>query len=87
MLQRIRDEAHRFAITFHRQTRGKEQTHLKLEEIDGLGPVKIKALLSAFKTTENIANASTRELETVKGINPALASEIFSYFHKNDESE
>lgn len=81
LLQRIRDEAHRFAITFHRQVRIKEQTSLEIEKIPGLGKVKIQALLSAFKTTENIAHASISSLETVKGINPALATKIYNFFH------
>lgn len=76
LLQRIRDEAHRFAITFHRQLRAKSQTHSQLEEISGLGDVKISALLTAFGTTENVKNATVEELCHVKGINEALAHKI-----------
>ncbi len=80
LLQRVRDEAHRFAITFHRQIRTNAQTHLELEEIKGLGKVKINALLKAFGSTENIKNASIEELCLVKGIHEALAHDIKKFF-------
>ena len=76
LLQRIRDEAHRFAITFHRQLRIKNQVSTELDEIKGLGKVKINALLHAFGTTDNIRSASVEELCLVKGIHEALAHEI-----------
>lgn len=76
LLQRIRDESHRFAITFHRQLRIKDQTKTELDDIPGLGKVKINALLQAFGTTENIRSASVEELCHVKGIHEALAHEI-----------
>ncbi len=76
LLQRLRDEAHRFAITFHRATRTKAQTHSELEDINGLGKVKIEALLDAFGTTENIKKASIEELTLVKGIHETLAQTI-----------
>lgn len=81
LLQRVRDEAHRFAITFHRQIRTNAQTHLELEEINGLGKVKINALLKAFGSTENIRNASIEELCLVKGINESLAHTIKNHFN------
>ncbi len=80
LLQRIRDEAHRFAITFHKQARTKGQTQTELENISGLGKVKIENLLSAFGTTENIKKASIEELCLVKGIHESLAVEIKKYF-------
>ncbi len=83
LLQRIRDEAHRFAITFHRQTRTKAQTESELENIQGLGKKKIDALLKAFGTTENIKNASADELKLVKGIHESLAEQIVEYFKNN----
>lgn len=87
LLQRLRDEAHRFAITFHRDLRGKSQTHTELEEISGLGKVKIQALLDAFKTTENIKNASVEELCLVKGIHESLAHTIKDYFDKQETED
>lgn len=76
LLQRIRDESHRFAITFHRELRTKNQVKTDLDDIPGLGKVKINALLSAFGTTENIKKASVEELCLVKGIWPSLAQTI-----------
>lgn len=83
MLQRIRDEAHRFTITFHRELRNKQQTHSAVEDIPGVGEVKAKSLLNAFGTTENIKSASIDELTSVKGIHLALAETIYSHFHQN----
>ena len=80
LLQRVRDEAHRFAITFHRQIRTNAQTHLELEEINGLGKVKINTLLKAFGSTKNIKNASIEELCLVKGIHETLAHDIKKFF-------
>ena len=76
LLQRIRDEAHRFAITFHRQTRTKEQTKTELDDIPGLGPKKVDNLLKAFGTVENVKKASVEELSLVKGIHLSLAEDI-----------
>lgn len=81
MLQRIRDEAHRFTITFHRALRNKAQTHSALDDIPGLGDVKKQALLNAFETVDNIKTASIDELATVKGIHLALAQNIFNHFN------
>jgi len=83
LLQRIRDEAHRFAITFHREIRTKKQTHSALDEIKGLGDIKKQALLDAFENIDNIKNASIDELVIVKGIHMALAQTIYNHFHNN----
>ncbi len=83
LLQRIRDEAHRFAITFHRQIRQKQQTYTELDEIAGVGPKKRDILLNIFGTSEKIKQASVEELESVKGINKLLAQTIYNHFHKN----
>lgn len=80
LLQRIRDEAHRFAITFHRQTRTKAQTETELQNIPGLGAKKIDALLKAFGSTESIKKATAEELKLVKGIHASLAETIVEYF-------
>lgn len=84
LLQRLRDEAHRFAITFHRSLRTKSQTKSELEDVVGLGPKKIEALLLAFGTTENIKKATKEELCLVKGITPALAQKILKLNEKNN---
>lgn len=81
VLQRIRDEAHRFAITFHRDLRQKRQTHSKLLVIDGVGEKRVKALFASFKNIENIRNASIEDLMLVKGIDRRSAQNIFNHFH------
>lgn len=83
-LQRIRDEAHRFAITFHRELRQKRQTHSKLLSIEGVGEKRVKALFDAFKNIENIRNASVDDLCLVKGIDRRSAQNIYDNFHKKD---
>jgi excinuclease ABC subunit C len=80
LLQRIRDEAHRFAITFHRQKRGKAMTVSALDGVPGLGESKRKALLARFGSVKSIRTASAAELTTAKGIGPSLADAIVSHF-------
>ncbi|CAN7372635.1 excinuclease ABC subunit UvrC [Arthrobacter sp. LjRoot14] len=80
LLQRIRDEAHRFAITFHRQKRGKAMTVSALDSVPGLGEAKRKALLAQFGSVRSIRTASAAELATAKGIGPSLADAIVSHF-------
>jgi len=76
LLQRLRDEAHRFAITFHRQRRSKAMTNSALDGIPGLGDVKQKSLLRHFGSVKRIRAASLDELAEVKGIGPTLAETI-----------
>lgn len=83
LLQRIRDEAHRFAITFHRNIRTKKQTASVLDNISGIGPKKRDALLRVFGSSEEISKASREVLESVEGISPSLASTIIKYFKEN----
>jgi excinuclease ABC subunit C len=78
LLQRIRDEAHRFAITAHRNRRGKEGIASRLDAIPGIGPKKRKALLIQFGSIEGIKSASVEELIQVKGVNENLAMVILS---------
>ncbi|MBT2597184.1 excinuclease ABC subunit UvrC [Arthrobacter sp. ISL-72] len=80
LLQRIRDEAHRFAITFHRQKRGKAMTVSALDGVPGLGEAKRKALLAQFGSVKSIRTASAAELAMAKGIGPSLADAIVSHF-------
>ena len=84
LLQTIRDEAHRFAITFHRNTRNKNMLKSPLDEIKGIGKVKKENLIKVFSTIDNIKNASTQDLEMVKGIDKNLAIEIYKHFHKQN---
>jgi excinuclease ABC subunit C len=76
MLQRLRDEAHRFAINFHREKRSKSMIDSVLDEIAGLGPVKKKALLAKFGSLKQIKLATAEEIATVSGINLAFAEGI-----------
>lgn len=80
LLQRIRDEAHRFAISFHRQKRGKAMTVSALDGVPGLGASKRKALLSHFGSVKGVKSATPEELVQAKGIGPALAAAIVSHF-------
>lgn len=83
LLQRIRDEAHRFAITFHRNLRKTSQTKSALLAIDGVGKTRVKLLFDSFKTLDNIKNASIEELTAVKGIDRRTAQSVYDAFHKN----
>ncbi|MEO7421666.1 MAG: excinuclease ABC subunit UvrC [Ornithinibacter sp.] len=76
LLQRLRDEAHRFAITFHRQRRSKAMTSSALDSVPGLGEKRRKALLAAFGSVKRVRAASLEELAAVAGIGPALAASI-----------
>ena len=83
LLQRIRDEAHRFAITYHRTIRTKKQTTSILDNIPGIGPKKRDALLKTFGTSEEIAKATPDLLQNVPGITATLANAIVNYFKNN----
>ena len=83
LIQRIRDEAHRFAITYHRYIRSQKQTRSPLDDIVGVGPKKRDALLKAFGTSEEVAKASVDLLCTVPGISPALAEVIHTHFKEH----
>ena len=78
LIQRVRDEAHRFAITAHRKARGKLGVASRLDAIPGIGPQRRKALLTHFGSIEDIRNASLEDLTAVHGINEQLAQAILS---------
>ena len=80
-IQRIRDEAHRFAITAHRSRRRKNSVKSLFDEIKGIGPLRKKALLSSFGSIHKIKQASYEELNKTKGINKDLAKKIYGFFH------
>ena len=81
LITRVQDEAHRFAITYHRSLRGKYEVKSVLDDIKGIGPVKRKALMKAFLDIDKIRNASIPELMEVDGITLELAENIYSFFH------
>ncbi len=82
LLRQIRDEAHRFAITFHRQKRLKTSYQSVLDDIPGLGEVRKKMLLSHFNSVDNIRKATLKQLQEVSGIGPQLAATIYNYFRE-----
>lgn len=81
LLRRVRDEAHRFAVTFHRQQRLKQNRRSRLEEIPGLGFARQKQLLAHFHSIDYIREASLEQLQEVSGIGQQLAQQIYNYFH------
>ncbi len=80
-LQQLRDEAHRFAITFHRQKRAKTIERSMLDDILGIGSHRKKSLLRHFGSTREVARAGIEDLQSVKGISASLAQKIYDYFH------
>jgi excinuclease ABC subunit C len=82
LLQRVRDEAHRFAITFHRSRRDRELTRSLLDELPGVGPARKRALLNHFGSPEQVARASREELEAVPGIPGKLARDIYRQLNR-----
>jgi excinuclease ABC subunit C len=81
LLQRIRNEAHRFAIDYHRKLRKKRIIKSELEEIPGIGPARRKILLSHFGSVERIKQVSLEELLRIDGINQKVAENLYHYFH------
>jgi excinuclease ABC subunit C len=81
LLKRIRDESHRFAITFHRKLRGKKMVESELDEIPGLGPARKKALIQHFGSLDKVRLAAVEEIAKVKGFGPALAEMVHRQLH------
>ena len=81
LLRRLRDEAHRFAVSFHRQQRSDKLRRSRLDEIPGLGHHRQKQLLGHFRSVDYIRQATPAQLAEVSGIGPRLAQEIYDYFH------
>jgi excinuclease ABC subunit C len=85
LLRRLRDEAHRFAVSFHRQKRTERMRRSRLDEIPGLGYHRQKQLLSTFRSIDYLREASPEQIATVPGIGPRLAQQIYNYFHPTQE--
>ena len=81
-LQRLRDEAHRFAIGTHRTRRKKQMGTNPLDEIPGIGPGRKKALLSHFGSAKAVSRAGLKDLKAVDGISAQIAETIYDYFHE-----
>lgn len=87
LITRIQDEAHRFAIEYHRSLRSKGQVHSVLDDIPGIGETRRKALMRKFKSLENIRDASYEELLHTESMNAASAEKVWQFFHGNEEME
>ena len=80
-LQNLRDEAHRFAIGTHRKKRSKSMSKSLLDDIEGIGLLRKKALLRYFGSAQDVAGASLSELQKINGISKKTAEKIYNYFH------
>ncbi len=87
LLRRLRDEAHRFAVTFHRQQRGERMKRSRLSDIPGVGPKRVKDLLAHFHSIDAIQLASIETLSKAPGVGPALARDIHDFFHPSDDGD
>ena len=85
LITRIQDEAHRFAIEYHRSLRSKSQVKSVLDDIPGIGPTRRKALMKKFQSLENIRNASVEELLEAEGMNLRSAEAVYDFFHQSKE--
>ena len=83
LITRIQDEAHRFAIEYHRSLRSKSQVHSALDDIEGIGPARRKALMRSFQSMDRIREASVEELAAVDSMNTAAAEAVYHFFHKS----
>lgn len=87
LITRIQDEAHRFAIEFHRSLRSKEQVHSVLDDIPGIGPARRKDLMRHFRSIDKIKEASVGELAALPSMNEKSAKQVFEFFHGYDKIE
>ena len=87
LITRIQDEAHRFAIEYHRSLRGKEQVRSVLDDIKGIGPARRKSLMRTFKTIEAVREASVEELEAAPQMNRAAAEAVYIFFHDDKQGK
>ncbi len=81
-LQRIRDEAHRFAITAHRARRKKGISKSLLDQIEGIGSVRKRSLLNHFGSARSVESASLDEIKSVEGVEEKVAKKIYNFFHE-----
>ncbi|MCP9858223.1 MULTISPECIES: excinuclease ABC subunit UvrC [unclassified Cyanobium] len=81
LLRRLRDEAHRFAVSYHRQQRGERMKRSRLSDIAGLGPKRVKDLLAHFRSIDAIQLATPEQIAAVSGIGPAMARQVWEHFH------
>jgi len=84
MITRLQDEAHRFAIEYHKSLRSKSQIHSVLDDISGIGPARRKALMSHFKDIEKIKEADIEQLSSAPGMNKTAAKSVYDFFHRKN---
>ena len=87
ILQQIRDEAHRFAITFHRELRGKDQTRSLLDEAPGIGEKRRTSLLKSFGSVDGVKAATIDQLAAAPGMNTRAATELYEYLRQLEKEE
>ncbi|MBE6754544.1 MAG: excinuclease ABC subunit UvrC, partial [Ruminococcaceae bacterium] len=87
LISTIQEEVHRFAITYHRQQRGKSMKGLSLTQIDGIGETRARELMRAFRTVGAIKNATVEQLAGVKGMTITAARSIYNYYHSDETEE
>ncbi|MCR4620571.1 MAG: excinuclease ABC subunit UvrC [Clostridiales bacterium] len=87
LIERLRDEAHRFAITHHRKLRQTNSIASRLEKVPGIGPARRKAILSHFKTVEALRSANAEEIARVKGVGDSFAKAVYAFLHENGPAE
>lgn len=86
LITRIQDEAHRFAIEYHRSLRSKEQVHSILDDITGIGPARRKALMRSFQSLQAIREAGEEELARIPSMNAASARQVYEFFHRKEQT-
>lgn len=87
LVERIRDEAHRFAISYHRSVRNRNMLYSKLDDVEGVGEKRKRALFDRFITIDAIKNASPDELADIPGMNITAANAVYSYFHNHEDED
>lgn len=87
LITRIQDEAHRFAIEYHRNLRGKNQVHSILDDIPGVGPARRKSLMKSFANVDEIRNASVEELKKIPSMDEKSAKSVYNFFRQGDSPQ
>lgn len=87
LITRIQDEAHRFAIEYHKSLRGKKQVHSILDDIEGIGPARRKDLMQHFSGIEEIKKAQVEELEKLPTMSKAAAQNVYDFFHSIEKKQ
>ena len=86
LITRIQDEAHRFAIEYHRLLRSKGQVHSILDDIPGIGPSRRKALMRHYQSLDEVKNASEEELSQIPSMNARAAHQVYEFFHSSPDA-